>query len=78
MDMKFDRKESEKQTMGIIILTVVLTIIISYGLTLLFTGLGMWALAKLGVLDGWSWGQSALWAIVIEVVLGLLRSIRSK
>ena len=58
-----------------VILIVLIVIAISYGMSVLLCGLGLWALCKLGVLTTWTWKQAALWAIVIEIVLGFLRTI---
>ena len=58
-----------------VILIVGIVLAISYGMSVLLCGLGLWALCKLGVLATWTWKQAALWAIVIEIVLGFLRTI---
>lgn len=58
-----------------VILIVGIVLAISYGMSVLLCGLGLWALCKLGVLATWTWKQAALWAIVIEIVLGFLCTI---
>lgn len=58
-----------------VILAFILILAISYGMFVLLCGLGLWALCKLGVIATWTWKQVALWAIVIEVVIGFLRCI---
>ena len=47
---------------------VLLTIAISYGIIVLLTALGMWALVHLGVLSAWTWKQASLWAIVLTII----------
>lgn len=59
------------------ILIVLIVLTIGYGVSVLLCGLGLWALCKLGVIATWTWKQAALWAIVIEVAVGFLRSIFS-
>ena len=39
----------------LITICVLLTIAISYGIIVLLTALGMWALVHLGVLSAWTW-----------------------
>lgn len=58
-----------------VILIVLIVLAISYGMSVLLCGLGLWALCKLGVIATWTWKQAALWAIVIEVAIGFLRTI---
>lgn len=60
-----------------VILIFVIVLAIGYGVSVLLCGLGLWALCKLGVIATWTWKQAALWAIVIEVAVGFLRSIFS-
>lgn len=50
------------------ILLVALIIAIGYGSTFLFVCIVMWALAKLGVIGAWTYGQAALWALIAYVV----------
>lgn len=50
---------------------IVAIIAISYGVSVLFTALGMWALTKAGILAAWTWKQAALVAIVVMLVLSL-------
>ena len=57
------------------VLLVLLILALSYGISVLFCGLGLWALYKLGVIVTWTWKQAALWAIVIEVAISFLRAI---
>lgn len=57
------------------VLLVLLILAISYGVSVLFCGFGLWALCKLGVIAAWTWKQAALWAIVIEVAISFLRAI---
>ena len=58
-----------------VILIVLIILVISYGMSVLLCGLGLWALCKLGVIVTWTWKQAALWAIVVEVIIGFLRSV---
>lgn len=57
------------------VLLALLILALSYGISVLFCGLGLWALCKLGVIAAWTWKQAALWAIVIEVAISFLRAI---
>lgn len=57
------------------VLLVLVVLAISYGVSVLFCGLGLWALCKLGVIAAWTWKRAALWAIVIEVAISFLRAI---
>lgn len=57
------------------VLLVLLILAISYGVSVLLCGFGLWALCKLGVITAWTWKQAALWAIVIEVAISFLRAI---
>lgn len=57
------------------VLLVLLILAISYGVSVLLCGFGLWALCKLGVIAAWTWRQAALWAIVIEVAISFLRAI---
>ena len=57
------------------ILICVVVIALGYGVTVGFCGLVMWALAKLGIIGAWTWGQAALWGLVVYVVWILLKSI---
>lgn len=57
------------------VLLVLLILAISYGVSVLLCGFGLWALCKLGVIAAWTWKQAALWAIVIEVAISFLRAI---
>ena len=57
------------------VLLVLLILALSYGISILLCGLGLWALCKLGVIATWTWKQAVLWTIVIEVVIGFLRAI---
>ena len=59
------------------VLLALLILALSYGISILFCGLGLWALCKLGVIAAWTWKQAALWAIVIEVAISFLRAIFS-
>lgn len=59
------------------VLLALLILALSYGISVLFCGLGLWALCKLGVIAAWTWKQAALWAIVIEVAISFLRAIFS-
>lgn len=54
-------------TIGVIIAVIA----ISYGVSVLLTALGMWALTKAGILAAWTWKQAALVAIVVMLVLSL-------
>lgn len=57
------------------VLLVLVVLAISYGMSVLFCSLGLWAICKLGVIATWTWKQAALWAIVIEVAISFLRAI---
>lgn len=57
------------------VLLVLLILALSYGISVLLCGLGLWALCKLGVIAAWTWEQATLWAIVIEIAIGFLRAI---
>lgn len=59
----------------VFLLLILVILAISYGMSVLLVGAGMWALCKLGVIAAWTWKQAALWALVIEIVLGFLRTI---
>lgn len=50
------------------ILLVALILAIGYGSTFLFVCIVMWALAKLGIIGAWTYGQAALWALIAYVV----------
>lgn len=52
----------------LITMCVLLTIAISYGIIVLLTALGMWALVHLGVLSAWTWKQASLWAIILTII----------
>ena len=52
----------------LITICVLLTIAISYGIIVLLTALGMWALVHLGVLSAWTWKQASLWAIILTII----------
>ena len=52
----------------LITICVLLTIAISYGIIVLLTALGMWALVHLGVLSAWTWNQASLWAIILTII----------
>ena len=47
---------------------VIIVIAISYGVTVLLSALGLWALVHLGVLSAWTWKQAALVAIIICII----------
>ena len=49
------------------ILTIVLTIAFGYGITFGFACIIMWALAKLGIIGMWTYGQAALWALIAYI-----------
>ena len=46
----------------------IITIAISYGITVLLSALGLWALVHLGVLSAWTWKQAALVAIIVWII----------
>lgn len=76
--MKINYRKSQKLTFGgclVFLLLILVILAISYGMSVLLVGAGMWALCKLGVIAAWSWKQAALWALVIEIALGFLRTI---
>lgn len=54
---------------------IILVLLISYGISILLCGAGLWALCKLGIIASWTWKQAALWAIVIEIAIVFLKSI---
>lgn len=47
---------------------VIIVIAISYGITVLLSALGLWALVHLGVLSAWTWKQAALLAIIVSII----------
>ena len=57
------------------VLLVLLILALSYGMSILLCGLGLWALCKLGVIATWTWKLAVLWAIIIEVAIVFLRAI---
>ena len=57
------------------VLLVLLILALSYGISVLLCGLGLWALCKLGVIATWTWERAVLWAIIIEVAIVFLRAI---
>lgn len=59
------------------VLLVLIVLALSYGISILLCGLGLWALCKLGVIATWTWGRAVLWAIIIEVAIVFLRAIFS-
>lgn len=50
------------------ILIVILAFTIGYSITLVTTGIIMWALVKLGIITAWTWGQAALWALIVYII----------
>lgn len=50
------------------ILLIALILAIGYGSTFLFVCIVMRALAKLGVIGAWTYGQAALWALIAYVI----------
>lgn len=50
------------------ILLIALIIALGYGATFGFVCIVMWALAKLGIIGAWTYGQAALWALIAYVV----------
>ena len=76
--MKNYYSRGSKFTFGgclVFLLLILVILAISYGMSVLLVGAGMWALCKLGVITVWTWKQAALWALVIEIALGFLRTI---
>lgn len=59
----------------LIILLVLLILALSYGVSVLLCGLGLWAFCKLGIIATWTWKQAALWAIIAEVTFAFLRFV---
>lgn len=57
------------------VLLVLLILALSYGISVLLCGLGLWALCKLGIIATWTWKRAVLWAIIIEVAIVFLRAI---
>lgn len=47
---------------------VIIVIAISYGITVLLSALGLWALVHLGILSAWTWKQAALVAIIVCII----------
>lgn len=50
------------------ILLIALILALGYGTTFGFVCIVMWALAKLGVIGAWTYGQAALWALIAYVI----------
>lgn len=76
--MNYNYKRGSKFTLGsclVFLLLILVILAIGYGMSVLLVGAGMWALCKLGVIAAWTWKQAALWALVIEIALGFLRTI---
>ena len=59
------------------ILILIAMVALGYGVTVGFCGLVMWALAKLGIIGAWTWGQASMWALVVYIVWLGLKSIFS-
>lgn len=57
------------------ILICIVIVALGYGVTVGLCGLVMWALAKLSIIGAWTWGQAALWGLVVYIVWMLLKSI---
>ena len=76
--MKINYRKSQKFTFGgciLFLLLILICLAIGYGISVLLCGLGLWAFCKLGIIATWTWKQAALWALVIEIALGFLRTI---
>lgn len=76
--MNFNYNKKPEFTLGgclVFLLILLVALAIGYGISVLLVGAGMWALCKLGVIAAWTWKQAALWALVIEIALGFLRTI---
>ncbi len=57
---------------------VIIVIAISYGIAVLLSALGLWALVHLGVLSAWTWKQAALVAIVLSVIGSFFKTTSGK
>ena len=57
------------------VLLVLIVLALSYGISILLCGLGLWAPCNLGVSATWTWTRAVLWAIIIEVAIVFLRAI---
>ena len=60
------------------VLLIALILAIGYGSTFLFVCIDMWALAKLGVIGAWTYGQAARWALITYIVYMFLPKSHSK
>ena len=47
---------------------IALILALSYGTSFGFVCIVMWALAKLGVIGAWTYGQAALWALIVYII----------
>lgn len=73
--MKYRNAKYTGMTVGVIILILIVSIAIGYGVSVGLCGLVMWALFKLGIIEAWTWGQAALWGIILYVGFSILKSI---
>lgn len=73
--MKYRSAKYTGMAVGAFILILIISIAIGYGVSVGLCGLVMWALFKLGVIEAWTWGQAALWGIILYVGFSILKSI---
>lgn len=50
------------------VLLIALILALGYGTSFGFVCIVMWALAKLGVIGTWAYGQAALWALIVYII----------
>lgn len=50
------------------VLLIALILALRYGTSFGFVCIVMWALAKLGVIGAWTYGQAALWALIAYII----------
>lgn len=50
------------------VLLIALILALGYGTSFGFVCIVMWALAKLGVIGAWTYGQAALWALIVYII----------
>ena len=50
------------------VLLIALILALGYGTSFGFVCIVMWALAKLSVIGAWTYGQAALWALIVYII----------
>lgn len=50
------------------VLLIALILALGYGTSFGFVRIVMWALAKLSVIEAWTYGQAALWALIVYII----------